>query len=203
MTDKGQSAPFVLGLGGTLRHGSLTERLLRFCLAEAEALGARTAILAGDDLRLPLYEPGLAIRQGHAVARMMDLFRKADGIIVATPSYHGAVSGVVKNLLDYTEELRSDERVYWDGCAVGCITVAAGWQAGVNTLGSLRSIAHALRGWPTPFGAVINSSQTVLLADGTTVDSNCADRLRIVAAQVVDFGRKRQDLRVSVMSADP
>ena len=43
--------------------------------------------------------------------------RQADGIIVASPGYHGSVSGLVKNALDYVEDLRDDERSYFDGLA--------------------------------------------------------------------------------------
>ena len=71
-------------------------------------------------------------------------------IIVASPAYHGGVSGLVKNALDYVEDLRDAKRPYLDGRAVGCIACAGGWQAAVATLTGLRSISHALRGWPTP-----------------------------------------------------
>ena len=40
----------------------------------------------------------------------------------------------MKNVLDYTEDLSSDTRVYFDGLAVGCIACAGGWQAAGQTL---------------------------------------------------------------------
>ncbi len=55
---------------------------------------------------------------------MVDSIRQCDGLIVATPAYHGTLSGLVKNALDYLEELRDDERPYLDGRAVGCIVCA-------------------------------------------------------------------------------
>src|SRR5258706_11544032 len=108
--------PFVLGLGGTTRDGSATERALRVSLAAAEREGAETAIFAGKDLLLPMYRPGDLQRDGPS-ERLIGLFRHLDGIIIATPAYHGSLSGLVKNALDYTEDLRADERVYFDGCA--------------------------------------------------------------------------------------
>lgn len=77
----------------------------------------------------------------------------ADGIILASPADHGFVSGVVKNALDYVEDLADDPRCYFDGLAVGCIATGAGCEATVMTLEQLRAVAHALRGWPTPLGA--------------------------------------------------
>jgi FMN reductase len=44
-----------------------------------------------------------------ALARVDALWR-ADGIILATPSYHGSISGSIKSTLDHTEDLRDDPR---------------------------------------------------------------------------------------------
>ena len=46
----------------------------------------------------------------------------SDGLIIATPSYHGGVSGMIKNALDYIEALRDDARPYLHGRAVGANT---------------------------------------------------------------------------------
>jgi FMN reductase len=100
------------------------------------------------------------------------------------------VSGLVKNALDYLEELREDERPYLDGRAVGLIAVARGWQAAVSTLSTLRQVAHALRGWPTPLGLAINSTATRFDQDGSTTDEAAAASVRRQAEQMVDFARR-------------
>jgi FMN reductase len=178
--------PLVLGLGGTARDGSATERALRVSLASAEAAGAETEIFAGEDLLLPMYRPGSLERSGPS-QRLIALFRRLDGIIIATPAYHGSLSGLVKNALDYSEDLRADARVYFDGCAVGCICCAAGWQAAGQTLAAMRAIAHALRGWPTPFGAMINTSLPVFDETGQLVDEATHIQLKLVGKQVAEF----------------
>jgi len=58
-------------------------------------------------------------------------------------TYHGSLSGLIKNALDSLEPLRDDVRPYLDGRAVGCIVVADGWQACGSALASLRGIVHA------------------------------------------------------------
>lgn len=183
--------PFILGLGGTTRDGSATECALRASLAAAEAHGVDTAIFAGEALlSLPIYRPGELVRD-EVATRLVDLFRQLDGIIIATPAYHGSISGVVKNALDYAEDLRADARVYFDGCAVGCICCAAGWQAAGQTLVVMRTIAHALRGWPTPFGAVINTSLPVFDQSGRIVDDSTNLQLKLVGRQVAEFATMR------------
>lgn len=191
--DASVRTPLILGLGGTARSGSSTERLLRASLEAAESAGARTEIVAGDGLALPIYVPGSTDRDEKA-KRLVDLFRRMDGIIIATPAYHGSLSGLVKNALDYTEDLRTDERIYFENCAVGCICCAGGWQAAGQTLTALRSIAHALRGWPTPFGAMVNSSLPIFDETGAVADETVQMQMQLVGRQVVEFARMRRQV---------
>lgn len=185
----------IVGIGGTLRAGSSTERAVRTALAEAERLGAEVVALSGAELDLPTYAPERPERSGAARA-LVEQLRAADGIVVGSPGYHGGISGLVKNALDYTEDLRDDERPYFDGRAVGCIASAAGWQAGSTTLAALRSVVHALRGWPTPFGVTINSRTPVFDPAGTCVDPEVATRLALVGRQVVEFAQGRAAIPV-------
>jgi FMN reductase len=113
----------------------------------------------------------------------------ADGIILGSPGYHGSISGLIKNALDYAEDLRTDVRPYFSGRAVGCIATAGGWPGAVNTLGALRDIVHALRGWPTPLGAAINSSERVFDDSGECVVPRVGQLLDLIAHEVIDFLR--------------
>jgi FMN reductase len=183
------TTPLIVGVGGTLRANSTSERALRRCLSLAKTVGARTELFTGDDLRMPLYEPGSAVI-APACERMIAALRAADGIILASPGYHGSISGTVKNVLDYTEEMRGDGRAYFDGRAVGCIASAAGWQAAAATLSALRAITHALRGWPTPIGIMINSSEPIFDANGTAISPSLEDNFSLMTRQVVAFARQ-------------
>jgi FMN reductase len=185
-----QNAPLIVGIGGTLRDGSTSERALRIALGEAERLGARTRIFAGQLLNLTAYDPSEKNRSAVA-AELVDALRGADGIIIATPSYHGSISGLIKNAIEYAEDLRTDERIYFSDRAVGAIVCADGIQAMGSTLATLRAIIHALRGWPTPFSATINSALRPFTADGKSADPLVAQQLAFVAQQVVEFARMR------------
>lgn len=178
--------PFIVGLGGTLSAASSSERALRLALNAAAALGARTQLFAAQALDLPMYTVDRSQRTPAAIA-LVDALAQADGVIIATPGYHGGISGLVKNALDYIEDLRDDARPYLDGRAVGCIVCAYGWQATTTTLMSLRSTVHALRGWPTPLGVTINSAQTSFDAAGMPADERCAEQLTSLSGQVLDF----------------
>lgn len=177
--------PFIVGVGGTLRPGSTSERALRFSLATAETFGATTCLLGAEAIDLPLYREG--IRRDPGALRFIEALRRADGVVVASPGYHGSISGLVKNALDYVEDLHNDERPYLDGLAFGCIASASGWQAAAGTLAQLRNIAHALRAWPTPMGVLINSAASGLPGDDPV--TRAAEQLELMTKQVVSFVR--------------
>ncbi|MEU6548762.1 NAD(P)H-dependent oxidoreductase [Streptomyces sp. NPDC046915] len=183
-----QHRPRIVGLGGSARPGSTGEQALRCVLDEARRLGADTCLIAGADLAVPLFDPTADIRPPqvfHLLSEVVD----ADGVVLASPAYHGSVSGLVKNALDYLEELRDEPRPYLTGRAVGCISVGQGWQGAMATLGALRDIVHALRGWPTPLGVAINSA-TGPFAGGNLVDPALRARLHLMAAEIVGFARQ-------------
>lgn len=187
------SAPYIIGVGGTPRAGSTTERALAIALRAAEQGGARTTLFGGGFLeRLPHFNPGPA-GPSPEQAELTEAVRKADGIILATPGYHGSLSGVVKNALDTLELTRTDERPYFHGKPVGIIITADGAQAGGTTLMAVRAIIHAMRGWPTPFGAALNSSN-LFDVGGEFREPKDAWQVATVAEQVMEFARMRDAL---------
>jgi FMN reductase len=180
------SSPYIVGLGGTVRPGSSSEKALIKSLAAAQTAGARTELFGGAFLAsLPIYNPHAPACEGETV-RFLEAMRLADGVIVASPGYHGSISGLVKNALDVLEGLREDERPYLHGRAVGCIVAASGPQASGSTLAALRAIVHALRGWPTPFGATLNGG-ALFDDEGEFNDARDAWQVETVAQQVVEF----------------
>ncbi len=181
----------IVGIGGTTRPESSSERALVATLRVCESLGAQTALLGASELDLPMYSPHLSARTPKA-ERVVELLRQSDGVIVASPGYHGSVSGLVKNALDYVEDMSTDDPPYLDGRAIGTIACGAGWAATASTLTALRSIVHALRGWPTPMGAAINSAGPVFDADGAVTDDRVRLQLECVAAQVMQFAALRR-----------
>ncbi len=174
----------ILAIGGSTRPGSSSELAVRMAGKGAEAAGATVMYFTGRDLMLPIYDPESGERTD-AAAALVTALRQADGVIVASPGYHGGISGMIKNALDYAEDLANDERAYLDGRAVGCIAVAYGWQATVSTLHQLRQVAHALRAWPTPLGGSINAA-VVSLAEGSE-DAATKAQLETIGKQVAEF----------------
>ena len=161
-------------------------------LAVCEQHGATTTCFAGTELAaLPHYAPEDPTRSDGAL-HLIEEVRRADGIVIASPGYHGSVAGLVKNAIDYTEDCRDDERCYLTGRAVGLIATGAGWQGVVTTLEALRSIVHSLRGWPTPMGVAINSTIQDLGSGPGIDDDKARLQLETMAGEVMEFVKVRQ-----------
>jgi FMN reductase len=180
------TAPVVVGIGGTTRLASTSERLVRAVLEAVERRGARTQMFCGQDLaKLPHYAPENPQRSPEQVD-MVEAVRGADAIVIGTPGYHGGVSGLVKNAIDLLEDLRADRRCYFEGRPVGLLVTAAGWQSCGVTLSALRDIVHALRGWPTPLGLVVNTvADNPFDAEGVLRPGDVREGVEIMARQLL------------------
>jgi len=181
--------PLIVGLGGTTRARSSSASAMICALKGAAELGANTEFFDGPQLMLPMYSPDVSLRTAEA-QRLLDALRMADGIILASPGYHGSITGLLKNALDYVEDLRNDARPYFENRAVGCIVCAAGWQAVGTALIALRTVVHALRGWPTPLGVGINTVGPTIFEGDLCTDPAIASQLRTVAGQVVQYASR-------------
>src|ERR687896_1982657 len=134
----------VVGIGSTLRKGSTSLLALEEALRAAEEAGATTELLDLRELDLPLYEPGKPIEgYGENVKKLVEAMRGADALLWSTAAYHGTLTGVTKNALDFVQFLARDERPYLQDRVVGLISTAGGGTAAVNAIGAMVNVVHA------------------------------------------------------------
>ena len=183
------NGPLIVGIGGTAFAGSSTEQALRLALDAASAEGSHTRLFGGEAmLRLPHYCGG--VQENAESNELIAAVRAADGIILASPAYHGSVSGLVKNAIDHLEATARDARPYFDGLPVGLIVTAGGWQGTGPTLAALRATVHALRGWPTPLGITLNTANG-LFVGGCCTDPQVCDQIALMGRQVAQVAGSR------------
>lgn len=182
----------IVAIGGTVSSLSSTEMALKAATLPALEAGAHVDVFGGEYLsQLPHYRgPGHTQDSG---SEMVEAVRRADSVILAAPGYHGTVSGLVKNALDYLEDLSKDPRPYLHGRSVGLIATAYGDQASMSTLLTMRSIVHALRGWPTPMGATVRTYYGLFSPEGECLDDRARMQLRLVGEQSLNGAISFQD----------
>ncbi|MEM6827228.1 MAG: NADPH-dependent FMN reductase [Pseudomonadota bacterium] len=178
----------VVGIGGALRESSTSETALNWMLSSLEREGCATSSFVGCDIDFPMFSP----RGGNDDKRLdgyLEAVRNADAVVLSSPVYHGAPSGLIKNALDHLQPLMEDERAYLTGRPVLCVAAGGGLQGAVNTLSSLRDIVHALRGWPTPMQVPISSSAKPFDDQGNCTDGRLEKSLLAARDNLLSFVR--------------
>ncbi|WP_202081095.1 NADPH-dependent FMN reductase, partial [Caldalkalibacillus salinus] len=77
----------------------------------------------------------------HTFTRKVD---EADGLILASPEYHGSISGALKNALDFIDGRNMEGKV------VAILGAAGGGFGATNTVNTLQQICRNLHAWPLP-----------------------------------------------------
>ena len=121
----------LLGICGSLRAGSCNLKLLREAARIYDPLDYAEA-----DLRLPLYDGDLEDAEGipEKVQRLADQIAAADAVVIAGPEYNKALSGVLKNALDWVSRTKGAP---WRGKPVAILSAAGGRGGGERTQWSL------------------------------------------------------------------
>ncbi|MGB7413797.1 MAG: NAD(P)H-dependent oxidoreductase [Thermosynechococcaceae cyanobacterium] len=173
----------LVGISGSLRSQSYSFTALSLALARAEALGADVEMLDLRALNLPFCNGEDDYGDYPDVAKLRQAVKQADGLILATPEYHGGVSGVLKNALD----LLSFEHL--SGKVTGAISVLGG-QANSNALNQLRLITRWVHAIMVPEHIAIGQAWQAFDSDGNLQDAKLAERLDQFVSSIITMTEK-------------
>jgi NAD(P)H-dependent FMN reductase len=173
----------IVGINGSLREGSYSARALEVAIERVKALGAEVEILDLRKLSLPFCDGGDEYPDYPDVEKLRRVVRSADGLILATPEYHGSVSGVLKNALD----LMSFDQL--SGKVAGLISVLGG-QSNNNALNDLRIILRWVHAWVVPEQVAIGQAWKAFDNKGELMDEKLSERFDKLALSLVDNTRK-------------
>ena len=171
----------IVGICGSLRKRSYTRRALAVALHGAAEAGAETQLIDLRDYQLVFCDGGDTDDVPHDVSRLRDEVKRAQGIILATPEYHGGYSGVLKNALDL---MGFDE---FEGKMIGLVGVSGGGVGASGALAGLRSVGRALHAWVVPEQAAVANVDEVFDETGACKDKANEKRLKAVGRQVAKF----------------
>jgi NAD(P)H-dependent FMN reductase len=176
----------VLGIAGSLRQESFSTLGLKIALEEAKKYGSESYMLDLRELNLPLYDPGGppsnesdSNNTGKSgLERITTALKWADALILASPDYHGSMSGTVKNFLDY----------FWEefaGKTFGYIV--ASHEKGLTVADQMRTAIRQCYGWSMPYNISINGEKD-FDSKGILVNSTLAKRIKMLARDLVIYG---------------
>lgn len=173
----------IVGIGGSLRSDSYSMQALQLAAKRAESLGAEVEILDLKEMTLPFCDGGSDYPDYPDVDVMRTAVTAADGLMIATPEYHGSVSGVIKNALD----LMSFDHL--DGKVTGMISVLGG-QSNSNALNDLRVIMRWVHAWVIPEQIAIGQAWNAFDKAGKLTDEKLSQRLDAFVKSLVENTKK-------------
>jgi FMN reductase len=170
----------VLGVAGSTRQGSYSTQALKIALEHAKKHGAEVRLLELNKMVLPLYDPSAPVSK--EVEYAAEAVAWADAFILASPDYHGSISGALKNFLDHFYE-------EFAGKVFGYIV--ASHEKGLTVMDQMRTAVRQCYGWSMPYGVSINGPQDFTSRE--LVNSKLSSRLRMMARDLVVYGRLVRD----------
>ena len=171
----------VVGFGGTASEHSSSKTALSYVLHAAAKEGATTELIEARGLDLPIYG---SVQSDLRAQDFAERVHAADALVISSPLYHGSISGLIKNALDWLELLASRSPAYLSDKPVGLIAVAGGSQS-LMAIQTLENVVRALRGWPIPYVVPIDRAGAVFGRRGEILDEDVGRRLDLLASEVV------------------
>ena len=132
--------PRILAFAGSTRIDSFNKKLVKVAAAGARAAGAEVTLVDLRQLPMPFFDGDLEHAEGiptHA-RTFKELLRSHHGLLIASPEYNSAISGVLKNAIDWASRSAPGEP------SLACFTgkVASIMSASPGALGGLRGLVH-------------------------------------------------------------
>ncbi len=173
----------IVGINGSLRPNSHSYQALKIAADRLRALGAEVEILDIRELKLPFCDGGDEYPDYPDVVKLRNTVKAADGLILATPEYHGSLSGVLKNVLD----LMSFDEL--SGKVTGLISVLGG-QSNSNSLNDLRIIMRWVHAWVIPEQIAIGQAWQAFGKEGKVLDEKLSQRFDQFAQSLFENSHK-------------
>jgi NAD(P)H-dependent FMN reductase len=167
----------VLGVGSSMRQGSYSTTALNMILDMAKGNDAETKLLDLRQTNLPMLYA--AKDDTHEIGQVTELVEWADAYILATPDYHGSMSGSLKNFLDY----------FWSefaGKTFGYIV--ASHEKGLTVMDQMRTAVRQCYGWSIPYGISINPEDD-FNDKKEVINRKLWSRLDMLARDLVVYGK--------------
>lgn len=184
----GDGTPRILAFAGSARQGSFNKQLVAEAARAVAEAGVACTLIDLRDYPLPLYDGDLEASEGQppAAARLRELFREHQGLLVASPEYNSSISPLLKNTLDWVSrsaEARPDLSGF-DGKVAALLAASPGPLGGMRGLVVLRSLLSNV-------GVTVLARQVTLrgaadaFADGRLHDERQVGQVTALAQELV------------------
>lgn len=170
-------------ISGTNRPGSNTRKVAGKIAGDYGDLGVEVEILDLLELPTAIFSPtAYAEKPAAFLAEFADRVLSADGLVVVTPEYNGAMPGVLKLFIDMLKFPES-----FEGRPVAFVGLAAGMWGGMRSVEHLQQIFAYRHAHLFPVRVFIPGVGGVIDADTGEVGAEIAGRLEAQAKGFVEY----------------
>ncbi len=181
----------ITGVCGSLNADGATKKALAIALKGAAEYSAETTLLELRDFNLVFYGSVPHDEYPPDVLQLRQALKDSQGIILATPEYHGSLTGALKNMLDLMSIEDFETKI------IGLVGVAGGNIGAINSLNTMKTICRNLHCWVLPQEVSIANSAQTFDDDGTVKDPAIEERLLNVGRQLVKFASVQRKVQQS------
>ncbi|TVY08243.1 NADPH-dependent FMN reductase [Paenibacillus cremeus] len=160
----------VMIIAGSNRKNASSTALCRYIAQMLKDQGTEVNLFDLYEKPLPFYCKDQETTDANVKALKQGLL-EADGIVLATPEYHGSVSGVLKNALDFVG------KDHFDGKVTLSVS-SAGGAVGVSSLTHLQTMVRNVHGINCPEWISIGGTQRTFSPDDVPEDEKTRDRVQ-------------------------
>ena len=184
----------IVAFAGSLRTGSFNKKLIRIAAAGARAAGAEVTEIDLRDIPMPLYDGD--VEREHGLPPNAKVFKRLlidhHGFLISSPEYNSAISGVLKNAIDWASRLEPNEPslVAFKGKVAGLVSASPGHLGGVRGLAVLRSILSNIGVIVIPTQMAINRANDAFEPNGELKDERQQAAVASVGAEIVGIAAK-------------
>ena len=166
--------PRILAFAGSLRSGSYNGKILAVAADGARAAGADVTRIDLRDFPVPPYDGDLEATEGipASALKLKELFKAADGLLVASPEYNSAISGTLKNVLDWVSRTAPGEKPLegFKGRVAALCSASPGALGGIRGLASVRLILGNMSVVVLPDQVAVPRANEAFDDEGNVVD---------------------------------
>ncbi|WP_036698733.1 NADPH-dependent FMN reductase [Paenibacillus taiwanensis] len=174
----------ILLISGSPRANSNSNRVITYLKQQLEVSGTDCHVFDLREDLLPLYRNEGNQYEDVNVSRLVQLVEQADGYIICTPEYHGAMSGALKNALDFLNSKNFSGKP----CVIAA--TAGGGKGGINALNNLRTVMRSLYVNVLPMQVI--ADPPVFSEEGLIIDERVKTNLSLLSDSLLEAVKRQK-----------
>lgn len=184
----------ILVIAGSLREESFSKKTARFFVGLLTKKGVEAEFVDLRDLEIPVYDGDVQEKAFPKGAQALkDKIVAADAVLIVTPEYNHAPSGVLKNAINWSS--RPYGTSAFTDKLVGMASISTGRIGGARALLDLRVSLAETGAWVMPNEVSIGMVDKLLGEDGQITDEQMKSVIDNLLGQLITWSERFRKIK--------